>query len=514
MNLADINAVMRPRRTWEAVDLGVALVRRFSGRIFCAWFATVFPLWVVVCALLWNYPGWAILVIWLTKPLVDRVPLFVMSRGLFGELPSVREVARAFPKMMVRNVFGLTIKHRMSMNAALVLPVLDLEGGRDKAMRAARIKAISRVGSGSSSLSWVFSLIETSILISLIVFGVLLIPAELLEDASWGLDALLTYADTSMIAPVLRIILVAYVAAVTLVEPFYVGGGFGIYINVRSIMEGWDIELDFRKLAERLDGEVAAVDSTTGSGRVANGNIGRSASAVVAALVLVGVVCFTQPAAASDEGWTHGDSRAAAEDVLSQPAFDVQKTKVWVSDDDEKKRDVSERSSHDFTGLIQVAFWALVAAAVGWLVYLLLVNAGKWKVGEGGGTVDDAPKIDSYLGMGVTPESLPDDVVAVARQMWDEQRFTEAMGLLYRAAIGWLVFRAHVPIEESDTEGDCVHRVDAALPDSPIAPFFKSLTIGWMAAVYAKCPPSSSEFDAWCAGWPFANKPKPKEADA
>ena len=34
--------------------------------------------------------------------------------------------------------------------------------------------------------------------------------------------------------------------------PLYGGGGFALYLNRRSELEGWDIELSFRNLADRL----------------------------------------------------------------------------------------------------------------------------------------------------------------------------------------------------------------------------------------------------------------------
>ena len=40
--------------------------------------------------------------------------------------------------------------------------------------------------------------------------------------------------------------------AMTVVEPFFVGGGFGLYLNRRTQIEAWDVEIAFRKLRARL----------------------------------------------------------------------------------------------------------------------------------------------------------------------------------------------------------------------------------------------------------------------
>src|SRR5207342_1489924 len=45
-----------------------------------------------------------------------------------------------------------------------------------------------------------------------------------------------------------------YYVASTALEPFYVGAGFGLYLNRRTQLEAWDVELAFRRLRERLGG--------------------------------------------------------------------------------------------------------------------------------------------------------------------------------------------------------------------------------------------------------------------
>jgi hypothetical protein len=39
----------------------------------------------------------------------------------------------------------------------------------------------------------------------------------------------------------------AYAAVVGLLEPFYVGAGFAMYLNRRVELEAWDIEQEFRR---------------------------------------------------------------------------------------------------------------------------------------------------------------------------------------------------------------------------------------------------------------------------
>ena len=37
------------------------------------------------------------------------------------------------------------------------------------------------------------------------------------------------------------------------IEPFYVGAGFGLYLNRRTQLEAWDLEIAFRRMRKRLE---------------------------------------------------------------------------------------------------------------------------------------------------------------------------------------------------------------------------------------------------------------------
>ncbi|MGC4081481.1 MAG: hypothetical protein QM736_05030 [Vicinamibacterales bacterium] len=56
----------------------------------------------------------------------------------------------------------------------------------------------------------------------------------------------------------------------------------------------------------------------------------------------------------------------------------------------------------------------------------------------------------------IRPESLPADVGAAARDLWERGEHRQAMALLYRAALSRLVHVHRVPVRDSSTEGDCL----------------------------------------------------------
>jgi uncharacterized membrane protein len=42
---------------------------------------------------------------------------------------------------------------------------------------------------------------------------------------------------------------------ISIIEPLYVAAGFALYLNRRTHLEGWDIELIFRRIAAHLSTE-------------------------------------------------------------------------------------------------------------------------------------------------------------------------------------------------------------------------------------------------------------------
>ena len=97
MRLTDASVAIRPRSAWEALDLGVLLARRHAGLLMASWALVTLPVFAVLSLLLWDYSSLAILIFWWLKPAFERLPLYILSRALFADTPTLREALRAFP---------------------------------------------------------------------------------------------------------------------------------------------------------------------------------------------------------------------------------------------------------------------------------------------------------------------------------------------------------------------------------------------------------------------------------
>jgi len=480
MKLEDITVTLRPRQAWESVDLGCAMVRRDYGRIVVLWACTVLPLWALVCVLLRSAPEWIPLAVWWLKPLYDRVPLFFLSRAAFGVRPTFLETWKQWPRLWIANCLPALLWRRLSFIRSFALPAQMLEGLRGAAVNQ-RIKTLAMDGGGSGvSVTLAFSNLEFVAWIGLMVGTYGLLPESAQPDWQGFFHAL--DFESTIPQAFLWWGAACHMVIVTLVEPFYVGAGFALYLNCRTRIEGWDVELAFRRLATRLTSAAAAL--------------------IIAVLALSGAQAAEKT-----------DPAATVQEVLKAPEFEIHKvqTKEWVPDFKEKNKDAKDKKSSesgpvhlDFLGAIgEVMFWLLIAGLVAWLVVYLVKNRSMFILRGDSKAPVRAPKV--LMGMNITRESLPDDIVAAARKAWAAGDFKEALSLLYRGSLSWLVNRRRVPIVDSDTEEDCLLQVLQA-GEKREADYFRQLTGAWVQVAYAVMPVSDDEMRLLCEQWPFVEQ--------
>ena len=516
MKLEDVTVVLRPREPWEAVDLGCSMVRRDFGQLMALWAATVLPVWLVIIVLMHDMPIWFSLVIWWLKPLYDRVPLFFLSKAAFGVRPGFRETWKAWPRLWSKDLLPALILRRLSMIRSFALPVIMLEGQHGKAMRS-RITALATDGGGSgATVTWVFVKLEIAVWLGLIAFTSGFVP----ESISPNWIELFQFQDVAdfVVPPAYYWwINACYLLAVTLVEPFYVGAGFGLYLNCRTRLEGWDVELAFRRLASRLRG-LATVAVTillmlplfsmaADSSAVSSANKTTSPAAKPSAFEKFASEAAKPKKARAVAPETQAANKAANE-ILKRPEFKVhkRKTKQWEWDGWPWGTDLDSESNRGFDVLkllAYIAFWLVLAAVIAGIVIFLMRNRhllGLPQLMPKKQAPPKGPRV--VMGMDIGRDSLPDDIVATARELWKTKGSREALSLLYRGALSQLVERPRLPIRDSDTEDDCLDHV-RRVGERRTTGFFSQLTNAWIGEAYAGLAAGESEFERLCTDWPF-----------
>ena len=97
----------------------------------------------------------------------------------------------------------------------------------------------------------------------------------------------------------------------------------------------------------------------------------------------------------------------------------------------------------------------------------------------------------------IRPESLPENIGAAARGLWDAGEHRAALSLLYRGLLSRLAHVHHVPIRDSSTEGDCLRLAAARLRDAQ-RDYARRLIQIWLQAIYGGQQPEAGSLYALC----------------
>jgi len=522
MLLDGLTIALRPRSPWEATDLGVALLRTHAARVWSAWVLITLP----VCLLLAGLsvalasPWLGGVLLWWIKPVFDRIPLFVLSRAVFGERPTLRQTLRAQWDWGWGALRWLHWR-RLHPGRALLLPVDLLEQLRG-ATRRERCRVLSR-GSGSPGLmlSVVGWHIETMLYLSIIALALMFVPVEFLPDSFKAVWETL-FLDPPPWAQGLPTLI--YWMAVSIMEPFYVGAGFGLYLNRRTQLEAWDIELAFRRLAMRL--KPGAIALALGLALVL---------ALPAARAQSGErpVATGQPTAVETSTDTQDEKPAqdlrvvfsrqyrgdgddferAVASAYRDPNLGSKKTiQTWQP----RHRDGKAASPQDtmpvwMKGLANViaflaenGLWILV----GLLIAVLVRYHAHWLPWLSDRFIVERRADPVEIHDLAIPDTLPDDLPAAIRALWQAGKPRAALALFYRAAVQRLTDALGAPLPPGATEAECLRQA-RRLDDRDYAGLFARIVRSWQAMAYAQRRPSDGELDTLLADWQRAPEAGP-----
>lgn len=238
MQVDALALTLRPRPMSEATDLGVRLVQQHARSLLL----TCGPVWAAVLLLALSTAELApwlptLLIFWL-KPWLDRSLLFVLSRAVFGEATRFTDLWRAQRGVWWRQLPATLTLRRLSPWRAFTQPVYQLEGLRGRALRQRRNVLLGHHRTRAALVQAVFAHAEAALSLGLISLIAWFAPQG--SDFGWGWMQSEAEPGSTLVTTL------AYAAAVTLMEPFFVAAGFAMYLNRRVELEAWDIEQEFR----------------------------------------------------------------------------------------------------------------------------------------------------------------------------------------------------------------------------------------------------------------------------
>lgn len=245
MQLDKLRLDLRPRSNAQGLDLGFALLHAGGADVWRAWLALWLPLCALAACISWHWPGAELgwLLPWWLRPLLERAPLHVLSRQVFGDRANWRDALRAWPRELGGGWFRMLTWWRPFMaGRGLHQPVWVLEGARGS-VATARRATIARGGSGLSAFTFGVVCLGFELVL---MMGVLSLLSLFMSNESPDPFALLTTNDTAPWQAALNT--AAWGLAGAIVGPIYTACTFTLYLNRRATLEAWDLEIVLRQL--------------------------------------------------------------------------------------------------------------------------------------------------------------------------------------------------------------------------------------------------------------------------
>lgn len=499
MRLTDASVVIRPRTSWEAMDLGVLMAREHRAVLMSSWALVSLPVFILLTALLWQYPSYALFLFWWLKPAFERLPLYVLSKALFGETPSLKQAVRQWPRLLKGQLFASLTWRRLSLSRSFMLPVSQLEG-LDGPVRQQRLGVLQQRNAGAARWLTIIGVhLEMGLWFGCMALFYLFIPEQVELEWDWQRLVLATGPQGLWLEHLSNAF---YALVLVFWEPIYVACGFSLYLNRRTALEAWDLELVFRRLRQRL-------------------------SSVVPLLLLVVGLTLVQlsPSALADQAADPKplSTQAAKQSIkasLESPPFKNQETVTRYRFGEEKPATArkthgdgklpgwlqqlldnfnSDAFKHLAQGL-EILLWSVVIgglALVMWRYREWLRTFVSRRRRPQPKTAKPAPA--QLFGLEVGIQTLPDDIASAAEQLWPTQP-REALGLLYRGLLSRLLHEFNLPLKGADTEGQVLERIDH-LQQPQLLAFSRELTDHWQNLAYGHRLPPDTARQKLCSDW-------------
>lgn len=338
-------------------------------------------------------------------------------------------------------------------------------------------------------------------LILSIYFGVMLVVIALVPPAYQ--DTVSTHwfgaiwVESSRAGSIISLLL--FYVAQSALHPWFVGAGFGLYINCRTQLEAWDIEVAFRRMVQRRAAGIAA-----------------TVTLALALPLLLAPDALHAQESSSDDGfagfWDDQEIQPALEAILASEELNTRREyKEWARKDRDRPQperdDGSDRSGAGIAlqgfgrfmaGVFEFGLW--LAAA--FLVYLLYVTRRYWlPYVRPSLSLPKRPARVVLASGEITAETLPDDIPAEAWRLWQSGAKRGALSVLFRGNVFAAVALHGVRLPHSATEGDCISAVSLQA-NAGYAEYFVNVVTTWSRCAYASREPSDDVFSSLCADWP------------
>jgi len=514
MQLDKLRLDLRPRSNAQGLDLGFALLHCGDADAWLAWLALWVPLstLAVLASWYWQVPFLFFLLPWWLRPLLERAPLHVLSRQVFGEQATWTDALRAWPRELGGGWFRMLTWWRPFMaGRGLHQPVWVLEQARGKAATARR-STISRGNTGSAAFLFGVSCFALELLV--LSLGSLVMVSLFMPNETPDPFAVFRMEDQALQSALLT---AALCVGGAVMGPIYTACTFTLYLNRRATLEAWDLEIVLRQLrapAARPSARQAAAFLM---------------AAPLLAIALLGMPPPVQAADAAKQDCAppkdlviESDGRGADlspeqaqvrrqvdqlyahEDLRGFRCAEEWELREPLPEKEKQKENLRPLLPRWLAAILAGVFKALaIGGAIALVAWLLWRYAAPLRF-----NFEPAPaaKLATEVGgLDIREESLPDDVAGAVRSLWQQGQQRAALALLYRATLSRLVSQQSLKLHQGDTEGECLARARnanaaGALDHASLALADQATTL-WLNAAYGARWPAADTVASLCSSW-------------
>ena len=459
MQIERLQVVLKPRTMWESADLGTKLALRWFLPLSLSWVLLALPFLLIS----FQFDRFLIqlLFLWWFKPLYERAVLMTLSILIFDGRITLSAILKGFAD--TRLWFYLTI-FRLSWRRSENTPIdalEDLDFNTQSQRRKWLYSGDTRIASIVSLFGLMIEAIFVFALISLFYF----LTQSDFNSAYSGALKILNINEISREESIFLLMAVFFAMWISAV--FYVSVGFATYLNRRTIKEGWDLELGFKKIVNRLS------------------------------ILVLGVI-LVLPSVDLIARESDADADAILENVLDAPEFNQTKT-ITVPEhlsqfvQDMFKIEDVEPTRYRIGKGSTIFAWILKFLLIGTLAFALVFFFYKFYDTYGFRSSSRTGE-KSELSQTVRIRSLPTNLLQTIREDWSNDRIRDALALLYSAAVIHIDTKFSCDILESDTEGECIRKTRHIDVESRNA--FREITQIWLRLAYANSKPSDEIFES------------------
>jgi hypothetical protein len=478
MRIEQLGMVLRPRISWEALDLGFLLVWHTLWPLYRLWLALFIPfatLLYVVCSL-FEMPWLAPLFLWWLKPVFDRILLHFFSHALFGEYPSIGATVRHIHTLLKSRVLLALTLGRFDFARSFRLPVWQLEGLSTTAGRK-RVHLLEKGARNQAVLLTVICL-HFEWLLYLSAAGLIYLFMPVHYEWPWE-DMLFGDADNLALWLWLGQIVLTLLS-MAIIEPLYVAAGFTLYLNRRTQLEGWDIELAFRQIARRLT--LLCVG-------------------VIVPVLLLGMSSTPLSAHTPDPKEVIGEILAHEDFAQGYWSHTWEAKETFDTETLDAPLWNMGEGFQLFLGsvvqIFEIILWALVAYTLFVLLRLALRYSDFIRRPP---PTPTTPIVLPEWGVLQAPQRISGDPSARALTLIQQGELVQAVYLLYFAALQVLRERDGFNPGEGATEGERL-RLFKAQYHGALCTYFSELTRAWQYSAYARRPPVAAYLEQLALEW-------------